>query len=407
MLSSLKKVWPLFIGLSLIGVFIGASGSLLGLRAAYEGFDTRVTGLIMSANYIGFLLGAYRVPKIIRRVGHVRTFAALTALSSVTILLHPMLIDPWVWAAMRLLTGFASCGIYIVVESWLNQLADKSNRGQLLALYMVTYLSGLAGGQMLLNVADAGSFELFSLISVLISLAAIPILVVALPVPVFEAPAGVTLKSLFRWSPSGVLGAFAVQCCLAMIFGMGAVYAHQRGFSTGEVASFLAALILGGMLAQWPLGKLSDLLDRRSVIAVVAALACGCAVTLARHEGAPDLPALLLTACFGALCMPLLAIYQALTNDDLDKDRMVGASSTLLMVGGIGAASGPVAVSFTMEYWGAGSFFWSLALLCGLMSFYALYRRLLYPKMTEYQRTAFQVRANTTMGAVVPSADRP
>ncbi|MEH6580065.1 MAG: MFS transporter [Amphritea sp.] len=398
----MKKVWPLFVGLSLIGVFIGASGSLLGLRAAYEGFDTWVTGLIMSANYVGFLLGAFRVPKIIKRVGHIRAFAALTALSSVTILLHPLLIDPWVWAVMRLLTGFASCGIYIVVESWLNQMADKNNRGQLLALYMVTYLSGLAAGQVLLNVAVASSYELFSLLSVLISLAAIPILIVALPVPVFDSPASVNLKSLFRWAPSGVLGAFAIQCCLAMIFGMGAVYAHQRGFNTAQVASFMSAMILGGMLAQWPLGKLSDLLDRRSVIAVVASLACGCATLLAQGSGALDLNTLLLSACFGALCMPLLAIYQALTNDDLDRGRMVGASSTLLMVGGIGATAGPIVVSVAMDKWGTGSFFWCLALLCGLMAVYALYRRIFYPKKTEHQRTAFQVRANTTMGTVVP-----
>ncbi len=401
MLSSMKKVWPLFLGLSLIGVFIGASGSLVGLRAAHEGFDTWVTGLIMSANYIGFLLGAFRVPKVIKRVGHIRTFAALTALSSVTILLFPLLIDPWVWAGMRLLTGFASCGIYIVVESWLNQIAEKHNRGQLLALYMMTYLSGLAGGQMLLNVANASGFELFSLLSVLISLAAIPILIIALPEPVFDSPATVNIKSLFRWAPSGVLGAFSIQCCLAMIFGMGAVYAHQRGFNTSEVASFMSVMILGGMIAQWPLGKLSDRLDRRSVIASLAALACGCAALLAQDTGPLDGETLLLTACFGALCMPLLAIYQALTNDNLDRGRMVGVSSALLMVGGIGATAGPILVSVAMDKWGAGSFFWCQAVLCGLMASYGLYRRVFYPQMTEHQRTAFQVRANTTMGTVI------
>jgi MFS family permease len=380
---------------------MGASASLLGLRAVYEGFDTRVTGLVMSAYYLGFLFGAIRAPKIIRRVGHVRTFAALAALASVTILVHALVIDPWVWGGMRLATGFAACGIYIVVESWLNQVADNRNRGQLLALYMITYHLGMAGGQFVLKMADPGSFELFSLISVLISLAAIPILITAIQMPVFRAPATVSIRTLFRWAPSGVIGAFMVNICYAIIFGMGAVYADQRGFNTADVALFMATLITGGLILQWPMGKISDRFDRRAVIAFASCAAVYCALSIAWHDGPLDNYLLAMTFMFGGFCLPLYALYQSLTNDDLDADKAVGVSSTLLLVGGMGAIIGPVFVSLVMKNWGHESYFMTLALLCSGMAIYAVYRRLFHPYRTDFQRKAFQVHAPSAVGTLL------
>lgn len=156
--QTVRAVWPLFFGLGVIGLCIGAQGSLLGIRAELEGFDTLATGLLMSGYYLGFLLGSLRAPAIIQRVGHVRAFGALTALASMTILVHSVIVDPWTWGVMRLLTGFAVSAIYVVAESWLNQDADNRTRGQLLSLYMITMLAGLSGGQFLLNISDPRSF---------------------------------------------------------------------------------------------------------------------------------------------------------------------------------------------------------------------------------------------------------
>lgn len=399
--QTVRTVWPLFFGLGVIGLCIGAQGTLLGVRAELEGFDTRATGLLMSAYYLGFLLGSLRAPSIIQRVGHVRAFAALTALASMTILVHSVLVDPWVWGFMRLLTGFSVSAIYVVAESWLNQAADNRNRGQLLSLYMITMLAGLAAGQFLLNLSDPAGFELFTLISILISLAAIPILLSATPMPAFESARPVSIASLYRVAPTGLVGSFLINACYAMVLGMGAVYASRLGMQVSEVSLFMAMLVLGGMLLQWPLGKLSDSIDRRTVIAASAAAALLFALASALLGFTNNNSHLLLALLFGASCFPLLALYLALTNDQLEADQATGASSTLLLVGGMGASIGPFLVSLTMERWGPASFFYSLMGMVGLMAAHALYKRITDPYPATGESPNFQMQAPLTVGSVL------
>lgn len=399
--QTVRAVWPLFFGLGVIGLCIGAQGSLLGIRAELEGFDTLATGLLMSGYYLGFLLGSLRAPAIIQRVGHVRAFAALTALASMTILVHSVIVDPWTWGVMRLLTGFAVSAIYVVAESWLNQAADNRTRGQLLSLYMITMLAGLSGGQFLLNVSDPRSFELFTLISILISLAAIPILLTATPMPPFAAARPVSVVTLYRVAPTGLVGSFLINACYAMALGMGAVYASRMGMRVSEISLFIAVLLIGGMLMQWPLGKLSDRMDRRTVIAGAAFAALIFAVASALVGVSGGVGYLLLALLFGGSCFPLLALYLALTNDQLEADQAVGASSALLLVGGVGASIGPFMVSLAMDSWGPSSFFWSLAAMAGLMTAHAVYKRLTDPFTTSTEPSSFQMQAPFPVGSVL------
>lgn len=399
--QTVRAVWPLFFGLGVIGLCIGAQGSLLGIRAELEGFDTLATGLLMSGYYLGFLLGSLRAPAIIQRVGHVRAFAALTALASMTILVHSVIVDPWTWGVMRLLTGFAVSAIYVVAESWLNQAADNRTRGQLLSLYMITMLAGLSGGQFLLNISDPRSFELFTLISILISLAAIPILLTATPMPPFAAARPVSVVTLYRVAPTGLVGSFLINACYAMALGMGAVYASRMGMRVSEISLFIAVLLIGGMLMQWPLGKLSDRMDRRTVIAGAAFSALIFAVASALVGVSGGVGYLLLALLFGGSCFPLLALYLALTNDQLEADQAVGASSALLLVGGVGASIGPFMVSLAMDSWGPSSFFWSLAAMAGLMTAHAVYKRLTDPFTTSTEPSSFQMQAPFPVGSVL------
>jgi MFS family permease len=399
--QTVRAVWPLFFGLGVIGLCIGAQGSLLGIRAELEGFDTIATGLLMSGYYLGFLLGSLRAPAIIQRVGHVRAFGALTALASMTILVHSVIVDPWTWGVMRLLTGFAVSAIYVVAESWLNQAADNRTRGQLLSLYMITMLAGLSGGQFLLNISDPSSFELFTLISILISLAAIPILVTATPMPTFAAARPVGIITLYRVAPTGLVGSFLINACYAMTLGMGAVYASRLGMRVSEISLFIAVLLIGGMLLQWPLGKLSDHMDRRTVIAGSAFAALIFAVASALVGTSGGIAYLLLALLFGGSCFPLLALYLALTNDQLEADQAVGASSTLLLAGGVGASVGPFGISLVMDQWGPSSFFWSLAIMAGLMAGHALYKRISDPFTTSTEPTSFQMQAPFPVGSVL------
>ena len=260
------RLWPLLIGLALIGLAVGVQGSLLGIRAEIEGFEDYLIGLLMSCYFAGFLAGSLLTPKMIHRVGHIRIFAALSAVASVTILIHSIYVNPWGWAFMRLLTGFAFSTIYVVAESWLNQASSNETRGQILAIYTAILLSGICAGQFMLNIADPAGHTLFILISVMVSVAAVPILLSVIAAPPLEETERVSIGHLWRRTPMGVTGIVLSQWVSSIMFGMGAVYAAKLGFTISEVANFMGAMMAGGMIFPWPLGKLSDQVDRRWVM---------------------------------------------------------------------------------------------------------------------------------------------
>ncbi len=379
MRNKITSIWPLFFGMLLIGLCVGAQGTLIGLRAALEGFPNTLTGLIMSAYYLGFLLGAHRGQKVIRRVGHVRTFAALTALSSLCVLLHSIYVNPWAWAATRFLTGFAMCGIYLVAESWLNQAADDSNRGKILSLYMITLLGGILGGQFLLNLADPQSFELFSLISILMSAAAIPILVTATPTPAVTPTPTISPLKLFQWAPFGLIGVFLIQMCAAMIFGMAPVYANMKGFNTQDVAWIMASFVAGALLLQWPLGLLADKFNRRTVATALTGIAGFFAIVSGLFGEQSFIILLICIGLFGGFTLPLYAVFCALVNDFMRPEKIVAASSTVLLVGGVGASIGPVLTAPLLDQLGPKGFFWGCAATLLLICLYGLYRMARFP----------------------------
>jgi MFS family permease len=371
--------WALFLGLGLIMLGNGLQGSLLGVRATIEGFPVTVTGFVMSAYFAGFLAGSTMVPKLVRRVGHIRVFAALASLASIAVLFHAVFVSPAGWGAMRLVTGFSYAGLYIVAESWLNDRATNETRGQLLSFYMVIMLAGMGAGQFLLNLADPASFELFVLISVLVSLALIPILLTAAPAPDFQAPSAVSLRQLYRISPLGVVGTFGTVMAQGGLVGMGAVFATEAGLTIAEISIFMAAMLFGGVLFQWPIGRFSDRFDRRLVMTVVTFLAAICAIAAAFvvKPFAGTLPIWVLCTLIGilgGLNMPMYSLTLAHTNDFLEPSQMVAASGSLVLVGGIGAAFGPVTLAGLMTALGPAGFFWGLGLIHAAIGVFALYR---------------------------------
>ncbi|MHA1107702.1 MAG: MFS transporter, partial [Alphaproteobacteria bacterium] len=349
MYSALMSAWALLLGMAFIMLGNGLQGTLLGLRATLEGFPTTVTGFVMTGYFVGFLLGSTIAPKIVAKVGHIRVFAALASLASVSALVHAILVDPYSWGAMRVVTGFAYAGLYVVAESWLNDRATNKNRGQILSIYMVVTYGGMTAGQFLLNVGDPASFDLFLLISVLVSLALVPISLTAVSAPTFDAPSPVSLRQLYTISPLGVAGGLANGVSNGVIFGMGAVYANARGMSNAEISLFMGLILLGGMLLQWPVGRNSDLLDRRKVIIGVTALAA----LLALIAGSfPDLPLwslLVLTFLLGGMSLPMYSLCGSHLNDFLEPKQIVAASSAYVLVSGLGAILGPTSASAAMH----------------------------------------------------------
>ncbi len=221
MRTTIVASWALFLGIAMIMLGNGLQGSLLGLRATVEGFATATTGFVMSAYYVGFLLGSSLTPKLVKRVGHIRVFTALASMASAAVLLHAVFTTPAAWTAMRIVTGFSYAGLYVVAESWLNDRATNETRGQLLSVYMVIMVGGMGSGQLLLNVADPAGFELFILVSVLVSAALVPIALTAFAAPDFAAPSHVGVKQLYEISPLGVFGAFGTGIAHGAAFGMG------------------------------------------------------------------------------------------------------------------------------------------------------------------------------------------
>lgn len=374
MYTALRSTWALFLGIGLIMLGNGLQGSLLSLRAALEGFPTATTGAIMTGYYLGFLAGSTLTPRILRNVGHVRVFAALASLASSSVLLHAVFIDATTWFAMRLVTGFSYAGLYIVAESWLNDRATNETRGQLLSLYMVIMLGGLAAGQLLLNAASPQSFELFVLISVLVSLALVPISLTATQAPPFAAPATLSLRRLYAISPLGLVGVFGTGLAHGALLAMGAVYGQQRGLSVAQISVFMSLLVFGGMCLQWPIGWLSDRFDRRRVLTGVTLAAAGAALAAVYAADLSQAALLVLAALIGGLSLPMYSLCLAHTNDHLEPEQMVSASSSLVLVGGIGACLGPFSAAAAMSLAGAHGFFWTLAAAHGAIGAFALYR---------------------------------
>ena len=373
MLTVLNQSWALLLGMFLLMLGNGLQGTLLGVRGSLEGIDAATLGVVMSAYFVGFLGGSWYTPTMLRRVGHVRVFAALGSLVSAAFILYAAIVHPVAWFAFRLVVGFCFSGIYVVAESWLNNQATNETRGQTLSVYMIVQMGGIVLGQLLLNAADPGGYVLFVVISVLVSVSFAPILLSTSPTPRADTQRAMPLGELIRASPLASVGIFLLGGVFAALFAMASVYATQAGLSIAQTSTFVTAIFLGGMLCQYPIGWLSDRMDRRWLIVattVIGALACGAALTVAESARA-------LAACafvIGGTANPLYGLLLAYANDHLPPEDMAGASSGLLFVNGVGAMTGPIIVGQLMSRLGAGAFFGFIAVLMLAISGYSLWR---------------------------------
>jgi MFS family permease len=373
MLKVLRSTWPLLLGVMLLMIGNGMQGSLLGIRGTEEGFSTYEISYVMSAYFVGFLFGSRLAPEMIRRVGHVRVFAALGSLISAVLILYPVVPDWISWSVMRALIGFCFAGVYVTAESWLNNTATNETRGQAMSLYMMVQMVGIITSQGLLNIPDPSGFVLFILPSVLVSLAFMPILLAATPAPVFDSIKPLAFRRLFRISPLGCAGMLLTGGIFAAMFGMAAVWGSMIGLSVTQITIFIAAMYLGGLIFQYPIGWASDRIDRRKLILGVSVVG-SVAMFLAFAVSLP-FPLLVVAAMIlGGVINPLYSLLIAYTNDYLTKEEMPAASAGMIFLNGLGAIGGPVVAGWLMAEVGAGGFFLLMAILFGLLALYALWR---------------------------------
>ncbi|WP_128253648.1 MFS transporter [Falsirhodobacter deserti] len=373
MLSVLNSTWPLLVGVMLLLVGNGMQSTLLGIRGGIEGFSTLQMSAVMSCYYVGFLVGSRTVPDLIQKVGHVRVFAALGSIISAILVCFPVLPDWILWSLMRVAIGFGFSGVYIAAESWLNNTSTNETRGQALSLYMIVQMLGIITSQALLNIGDPAGFALFVLPSVLISLSFLPILLTVKQAPVFETTERLSFRSLYEASPLGVVGMFLSGGIFSSMFGMASVWGTVAGLNVAQISIFIAAMYVGGLVFQYPIGWLSDRMDRRMVIcgsAIAGAVAMLVTIFLPIAMWAMVPAAVVL----GGVSNPLYALLIAHTNDFLEKEQMAGASAGLLFMNGLGAMTGPLITGWLMNVIGPEGFFVFILVLMVLIAGYAVYR---------------------------------
>ena len=267
-----KNSWALFMGYGIIILAHGLQGNLLGLRAVLEDFNIIATGILMSGYFIGYFTAANIVPNLVGKVGHIRVFAAFASVASLSILIHAIFVNPYIWSIGRFLTGFSMLSIFVVVESWLNDRATNKTRGKVLSIYMVITFTGLALGVLLLNFNNPSQYEPFILVSLLLSVALIPILLTKRKPPTFKKISSISIKDLYKTSPFGTVSMFCVGFLHPVIFTMGAVYGALMNFSILEISLYLSLITISGAIFQWPIGYLSDRFDRRLIMIITALL---------------------------------------------------------------------------------------------------------------------------------------
>ena len=352
--------WAILLGIGCMQLANGLQGTLLSLRAVFEGFSTFNTGIMMSGYFIGIFIGSLLTPLLVKRVGHVRVFSALASLASISILFQGMFVDVWLWMLMRVITGIGFAGFFVVSESWLNDRASNETRGTILSIYMVICTFGLGAGQFLLNLAEPSEIDMFVLISVIISAGLIPVLLTAKPAPVFGASSKMSMFELYRASPLAVIGNVLTGMAHGTIFGLGAIYASTVLVEIELVSWFMASFLIGSVIMQWPIGYLSDRIPRRLVmsgLSIVAIVASIVAVSAPKDSW-------IFWACnilLGGAAMPMYSVCIAYANDRLEPHQIVAASGSLVMIAGIGLCTGPIVISFFMDIYSVDFYFWGIA----------------------------------------------
>ena len=352
----------------------GLQSTLLPVRASLEQFSTFAIGGMGAAYFFGFTMGCLKGGDLVRRVGHIRVFLAMSAMASAAPLLHGLVVTPLVWGLLRFVTGFCLASLYMVIESWLNESSDNANRGLIFSFYSMITLTMMASGQMMTLLYEPTGLQLFIVASVLFSIGAVPVALSVAPSPARPAHTDINLRRLFAVSPSGTVGCFVAGLANGSFWGLAPIFAGVIGDAVTMAAWFMAAVVIGGAITQWPLGLLSDRFGRRKVLVGVTLMAGTAGVVLAAGMLQLDVRgAILLAAAWGGFAMPVYSISVAYANDYADRSEYVRVSAGLLLVYGLGAIAGPFLASALMTWHNASGLFWFAAsahvLLIGFISY--------------------------------------
>lgn len=396
MVRDTYRLGALFTAVVILNMGIGVLSTLLALRASIEGFPDAVIGIVMALYFLGLVLGAFYSGELVARVGHIRTFAGLAAVASAATLAHALFVTPVAWGILRMITGFCMAGIYMVVESWLNEQATSQTRGRYLATYMTLNLAALATSQFILPLSDPAGFELFSIAAILLSLALVPVVLARIEAPEPAPAQRMSVTRLYGISPLGTVTCLIAGMTIGSFWGVGPIFARQTGLDEAGIAAFMASVIFGGLALQWPIGWLSDHIDRRKMVGGVCATAALVAFGMSLVPDGRTSFLLPLAFLFGGMLYPIYSLGVSHVNDFVARGDFVLASSGLLFLYGCGATLGPILAGAAMEAVGARGFPFYQAAILLLLVLVAARRMSARPTIPVEEREASVVLPRTT-----------
>lgn len=360
-MSSIRPLIPLLLAAGILLGGNGLQGTLVAMRGAQEGFAPSLIGLMGTAYFAGFLLGCIAITRIMKAVGHVRSFSALAALASVGTMILILVIDPIVWSAMRFVTGFCFAGLFTVMEAWLNSGVQNHDRARVLALYRIIDIGSVTGAQFLIPVFGADGFTIFAIMSMMITLSLVPVSLGDRSNPAPPEHVKLDLGRVWRISPLACIGCIAVGVTNSGFRTLSPVYAEEIGLSVTDVVTFVSIGIIGGAIIQYPLGYISDLWDRRKVLLLTTTGAMLAALALFFFAGSNPLANFALVFLFGSFAMPLYSLSAAHANDRADKNEFVLVNAALMLFYSFGAIGGPLIAAFFMQHFGPPTLFMFIA----------------------------------------------
>ena len=372
MLPSLRSTTPLLVATVFLLGGVGLLHTLVALHGEALGFPLAMIGLLTSAYYAGFLAGTWTVPMLIHRIGHIRAFAFLTAAVAIVVLLQAISPAYGLWLLLRLLQGLLLVGLYTIIESWLNAAAEPAHRSSVFAVYMMLNLGAGAASQQFLHFGNQAAI-LFCVVAILFCAAGLPVSLAAQRQPAMQAGSRPQLRVLWRAAPTALAASLASGLMLGALWGLLPLQAASRGLDAAAVGTYMTVTIAGGVALQWPLGRFSDRIDRRLALALISLVATAAAVLNLWVAGS-QATMLVLAFAFGGMSFALYPIAVAHLVDYVERDQLVSASSTVLLVNGIGSALGPLLAGTLMEHAGPQFLFAWFAVLAGTLAAYALYR---------------------------------
>ncbi len=399
--ANLRPILSLLLGVALLLAGAGLQTTLLPLRAGADNFGTFAIGAIGSSYYLGFVAGCILGPFVILRAGHIRAFSALVAVASAMALLHALIPQPLAWALIRLAAGFCLAGFYLVIESWLNDRSTNETRGLVMSAYVIVNFSAIAAGQMIVTTQPIEGTSLFMIAAILCALSIVPIALTR-----SAQPAPITIvqfqpRTLWQAAPVALAGSFMVGLSLGAFWSLAPAAIQLTGADVTQVATFMTVAVIAGALAQYPIGRASDRMDRRLVLfALLAASACT-ALALSLYATAGT-ALMVLAFLFGALALPTYSIAAAHGFDRTPAGEMVATSATILLANGLGSVAGPILAAIFMREIGPGGLFLFVAVSQLALAIFVVYRTRVKAPAEQAEKEVFDIAKTAPVGAIVP-----